>query len=447
VNGQTAGARSVRSLACGAVERILAGTGTSEGILESGRRHFEVRDRALFDQLTLGSIRWLLRLDHVLEAASRRPISQIDEALRAPLRVGAYQLLFLDRVPAHAAVDEAVEETRRRGLAHATGFVNGVLRRIARTPSLDAWPVRQGDAVHRLAVEQSHPEWLVRRWCDRFGLDRTRDLLVTNNRPRPATVLTFEDRGGRAAAQQALAAEGVEGEPSPISPLGLVVRAGRVFETDLFAAGSVYVQDAASQLAAWLPVPQAGEKILDLAAAPGGKTFSLIAWEPSVAVTAADRELSRLLVLRENLRRLRRTATLLASDAARPGLRPVHDRIVLDLPCSGTGTFRKHPELKWRLTPRFLEEMTRRGTELVTAAAACVRPGGLLCVITCSIEPEENEDVIAAARSALPELAAFDLAGRVPATAEEGLFDAGAWRLLPAGDHDGFTVHVLQRRD
>lgn len=446
MNARQGETRSVRSLACEAVDRILAGAGPTEAVLEAGRARLDSRDRALFDALTLGSVRWLLRLDHVIETASGRKLARIDQRLQAPLRVGAYQLLFLDRVPAHAAVDEAVEEARRRGLGRATGFVNGVLRRIARAPRLDSWPVREGDAVHRLAVEQSHPEWLVRRWLDHFGLERTRALLAANNRPRPATVLSFRDRGGREAAQSALAEEGVRSEPSPISPLGLIVREGRVMETDVFAGGAIYVQDAASQLAAWLPLPRRDERVLDLAAAPGGKSFSLLAWEPSLAVTAADRSLGRLRVMRQNLRRLGRSAALLVMDAASPALGPVYDRVVLDLPCSGTGTFRKHPELKWRLTADFLDEAGRRGTDLVIAAGACVRGGGLLCVITCSIEPEENERVIAAASAVSSEFAPVDLTGRIPPAAEPGLFGAGAWRLLPAADHDGFTVHVLRRR-
>lgn len=436
---------SPRSLACEALDRILVDAGPADSILEAGRRRLGPRDRALFDELTLGTVRWLRRLDDVLEQASRRSVAQIDSPLRAPLRVGAYQLLFLDRVPAHAAVNESAEEVRRRGQAHAVGFVNGVLRHLARRPRLSAWPVRAGDAVARLAIEQSHPDWLVRRWYGRFGAQRTGEMLAANNRPRPMTLLTFRDRGGRQATRQALRDVGVETQPSPLSPLGLIVRHGEPLRTPLFVQGSLYVQDAASQIAALLPLPGAGERVLDVASAPGGKTFSLLAWEPAARVTAVDRRLDRVLVLRHNVSRLQRDVLSLVMDGGKPAVRSLYDRVVIDLPCSGTGTFRKHPELKWRLAPEFLEESRRRGSEIAAAASACVRPGGLICIITCSIEPEENEEVVEALRHREPGLIPAELTSIIPVEARSGLIGDGAWRTLPGDDHDGFTVHVLRK--
>jgi len=445
VSTREEGQRSLRSLACEALDRILVDGRPADSILEVGRQRLGPRDRALFDELTLGTLRWLRRLDDVLGQVSRRPVAQIDSPLRAPLRIGAYQLLFLDRVPAHAAVNESVEEVRRRGQQHAAGFVNGVLRHLARRPDLRDWPVRTGDAVERLAIEQSHPDWLVRRWYARFGAQRTSAMLTANNCPRPMTLLTFRDRGGPESAIPALHEEGIEVEPSPLSPLGLIVRRGEALRARLFAEGSLYVQDAASQVAALIPLPQRGERVLDVAAAPGGKTFTLLAWEPTVRVTAADRQLGRMRVLRRNVTRLRRSVQALVMDGGKPAVRSPYDRVIVDLPCSGTGILRKHPELKWRLTPGFLEESGRRGGEIVAAASGCARPGGLICVITCSIEPEENEDVVEVLRRRVPGLVPVALENSVPPQVRPGLFGEGAWRTLPGGDHDGFTVHVLRK--
>ena len=270
----------VRVAAGWVLERTLLSHAPADAFLDSALARFDERDQALLRELVLGSLRWLRRLDHVISAASSRRFEDIEPALHAPLRIATYQLLLLDRVPAHAAVSEAVEQAHQVTHRGGASFVNGVLRRIARAPDLAAWPVRESDPVRRLGIELSHPDFLVARWLARFGTARTIELLTANNRAKPLQLLAFRDRGGRELLAEALIDEGLEVEPAALSPLGLTVRRGNPLATAAFRRGDCYVQDETSQAAALLPPPKPGERVLDAAAAPGGKAFALVAWEP-----------------------------------------------------------------------------------------------------------------------------------------------------------------------
>lgn len=434
-----------RRLAARVLDRVDRSRAPADRFLATAAATLAPRDAALLHELVLGTLRWRARLDHVLRLAAERELAAIDPALLNPLRLALFQLLALDRVPAHAAVSEAVEEVRRRGRGRAAGFANAVLRRVSRQARWEAWPVHETDAARRLAIEQSHPEWLVRRWLRRFGVERTERLLAANNRPRKPGLLTFRDRGGRLEVARRLTAQGVATRPSELSPLGLQVEDGDPLRSDEFARGTIYIQDAASQAAAWVPPPKAGERILDVAAAPGGKTFALLAWEPEVDVVACDLSLARLSTMRRNARRLSREVPLIAADGTRPPLGARFDRVVLDLPCSGTGTLRKHPELKWRLQPAELERLADSGLRLARAAAAAVRPGGRLCLIACSIEPEENEGVVERLLAADPTLRPAPPGDDLPSSLTGAVQGDCGWRVLPDADLDGFTVHVLAR--
>jgi 16S rRNA (cytosine967-C5)-methyltransferase len=437
---------STRELAAWAIERTLEERRPLATDLATAEALCRPRDRGLLRQLVLGTVRWLLRLDEIVRQASSRPLSRIDPLILAPLRLGVYQLVFLDGVPAHAAVDESVAMARNRTHKGAAGFVNAVLRQVSRKPRLEDWPVRGGNSVSRLAIEQSHPLFLVQRWLRRIGEQATRSLLEANNRPRGLHLLTFSDRGGPAVAAERLLESGCRTEPSLVAPLGLRVLEGRPFETASFSDGEIYVQDEGSQLAALLPPPIAGEQVLDVAAAPGGKTFSLMACEPGVRATVSDFSLSRLRVLDENLSRLGRRAGELVMDGARPALRPVFDRVVVDLPCSGTGTLRKYPELKWRLSEAEIGRLGRQGRVLVDASAGLVKPGGLLVVITCSLEHDENEIVMRGVLESA-DFAAVDLVEHLASDAAGRVEGPGLWRLWTGADHDGFTVQVARKAE
>lgn len=437
---------SVRATAGWVVERTLASLAPAETYLAGALQRFEPRDRGLLVELAMGTLRWLRRLDAVIAQASDRGLESIDPALLTPLRLAVYQLLFLDRVPAHAAVDEAVDQAARRTHRGGASFVNAVLRRIARAPRLEDWPVRESDPVRRLAVETSHPEFLVARWLERFGRDLTIAVLQADNRPRPLHLLAFKDRGGRELLAESLIDAGVEVDPSSLSPVGLVVRSGDPLDTEPFRRGDFYVQDEASQAAALIPPPRAGERVLDVAAAPGGKTFALLANEPELRPVLADVDPARVGILRRNLDRLGRRLPVAVADGARPPWSRSFDRVVVDLPCTGTGTLRNHPELKWRISEGEIGRLSRQALAMLEGAASAVSETGWLVAITCSLEAEENEDVVAALLARRDDLELVELEGLLSPPLDRAIRGTGFWRIFPAGDHDGFSLHVLRRR-
>lgn len=437
---------NVRVSAAWVVERTLSSRAPSQEFLLSALGRCDEQDHGLLRELSLGTLRWLRRLDNVLSLASHRPFSKIEPALRAPLRIAAYQLLFLDRIPPHAAVSEGVDHARRMTHRGGASFTNAVLRRIARQRSLDSWTVDEKDPVRRLAIETSHPDFLVRRWLERLGEAEARQLLDANNRPKSLQLLAFRDRGGREMLAETLIDEGVAVEPSALSPMGLIVRQGNPLRSPSFFEGAFYLQDEASQAAALIPPPRPGERILDAAAAPGGKGFTLLAAEPTVKVFQSDVSLGRLQRLRSNIRRLGRRLPIFVADAGRPPLAAPFDRILLDLPCSGTGTLRKNPELKWRISDDEIGRLSRQSLRLMEGMAELLAPKGYLVVITCSLEPEENEAVVERFLARNGAFRPVSLEDTLRFPLNQGIFAPGAWRMVPSGEHDGFTVHVLERR-
>ncbi len=444
-DSRRAGSDSVRAVAAWVVDRTLASRAPAESFLSSAAERFDERDQRLLRELVYGTLRWLRRLDHVIERASARRLPEIQPELLTILRLATLQLLFLDRVPAHAAVSEAVDQAMLRSHRGGASFVNAVLRRIAREPALDAWPVEAADPVHRMAIEKSHPDALVARWVDHFGAAAAARLLDANNRPKPLHLLAFRDRGGREALAEDLIDAGLEVVPCRLSPVGLTVREGNPFATAAFDQGAFYVQDEASQAAALLPPPRPGETVLDAAAAPGGKGLALLAFEPEIRLVSADVSLARLTTVAENGRRLARRLALVVADATAPPWARRFDRVVLDAPCSGTGTLRKHPELKWRWSESELARLAAQAERLLGACAEAVAPGGLLSFVTCSLERDENEDVATRFLAARTEFTMVDPAENADPVARAAGSAPGFWRLPTGDDHDGFTVHVFRR--
>jgi len=223
------------------------------------------------------------------------------------------------------------------------------------------------------------------------------------------------------------------------------VRRGNPLTTAAFARGDFYIQDETSQAVAVIPLPRPGEVVLDAAAAPGGKSFSLIAHEPMVRVTAADVSAARVQVLRTNLRRLRRRLPLLVADAGTPAVSRLFDRVILDLPCTGTGTLRRHPELKWRISEGEIGRLSRQALRILGGAAPLVAAGGLLVAITCSLEREENEEVVSRFLATHPEFSAVRLEEILDTPLAGGITGPGTWRVPTGGDHDGFSLALLAK--
>jgi 16S rRNA (cytosine967-C5)-methyltransferase len=351
-------------------------------------------DRSLAHEIAAGVLRHRTALDAALTPHLKAGTGGVRDDLLEILRLGAYQILFLERVPSHAAVDTAVSLGRRIGGASVGGFLNAVLRKVAEEKS-DARTVGQSDGREEeasvppedLAAEYSHPAWLVTRWIARFGPPETERLLRANN-SRPPLVIQ-PALWSLEALTAALDAQGIAWARAPYDA-GLVIRDHRPQALPGLAAGACYIQDPAQALVVRYAAIPEGASIFDACAAPGGKSVALSVHAGSLV--AADLRPARARRLRENVRRAAGGggAAILVADAAAPPVRQ-HDAVLLDVPCLGTGTFARHPDARWRVTREALETLTAQAARLLRAQAEVVRKGGLLVFATCSLEPEENE--------------------------------------------------------
>lgn len=368
------------------------------------------RDRALAAEIAIGTLRWRAALDCVLAQASSRALDTLDPDVLDVLRAAAYQLRHLQRVPAHAVVHDAVALTRTTARARAAGFVNAVLRALAGRPQAAALPARPAgaesaggldrrQALAWLATTQSHPRWLVERWLDRYGFDAAARWTSFNNAAAPITIRANTLRISPPALAEQLASRGVEVAPSRWSPAALIVTRGNPLATDLAADGLFQVQDEASQLVAELVRARPAERVLDACAAPGGKTVAIAgAMANRGLLVAGDRRPARLALLAERLARCScRNTRAVRLDARGPlPFDAVFDWVLVDAPCSGLGTLRRDPDIRWRRRPDELAALGRLQSALLAGTATVVAPGGRLVYATCSSEPEENQDVVEA---------------------------------------------------
>lgn len=391
---RTAAFRALRAIDTGSVDLPAA--------LARGRADLDdERDRALTMQIVTGTLRWQRSLDHLIEHFARRPLAKMDDEIVTILRLSLYQVLHLDRVPAAAAVDDAVDLTRLARKPSATGFVNGVLRSVVRQRNRLPLPARPASAAGRdealayLGVTHSHPAWLVARWLERYGFDATEQWVQFNNDAPALTLRANRLRVSRAALQESLAREGVETEATTFAPDGLVVVAGNPLRTTL--DGSFVVQDESSQLITQALGARPGDTVLDLCAAPGGKTSAIASDMAADGVlVASDVRPRRMRLLAQTIRATGAANVRLLQVDAEGALpfRPLFDRVLVDAPCSGLGTIRRDPDIRWRRHEEELADLSRRQLALLERAAAVVKPGGRLVYATCSSEPDENEAVV-----------------------------------------------------
>jgi 16S rRNA (cytosine967-C5)-methyltransferase len=400
-------------------------------------------DHDLLRRIVLGVLRHRSSLDAELAAASRIPWKRLAPPLREVLEVALYQVRHLDRVPEYAAVDQAVRQARRSGGEGAARLVNAILRNVLRTPAASAPAAEDTSSPADLARRYSHPEFLVRRWLERFGRPAAVSILEADNAPSGVDLLVNPRRSDRDGLARALAAEGIETMPASMTPLGLTVRSGNALASPLFAAGHFSVQDAAGQALPLLFPP--GETLIDLAAAPGGKSFAAVSLGRVRRAIALDRSPGRLELLLETRRRLGILEVLpAAGDVLAPPLAVREsERVLFDAPCSGTGTLRKNPEIRYRLTPDAVERLARAQERGLASAASLLAPGGFLLYSTCSLEEEENERVVARVLAGDSGLEPAP----IEAPPELSAFVSGAmFRVLPDASRDGFTAHLLRRR-
>jgi 16S rRNA (cytosine967-C5)-methyltransferase len=415
-------------------------------LLASREEGLSSLDRALCHELVMGVLRRQLWLDRLIEHYANRKVAGLDESVRIILRIGLYQLRFLSRVPASAAVNESVNLVHFARLRSAGSFVNAVLRRATREPAVDpATDIH--DPLEWLSVATSHPLWLIERWTKAIGSAETQALAYANNKPAPVAFRVVKSRAQEADVCETLRASGAELIPSKVSPGAWRVSGAGSLLAEFTAAGKVYVQDEASQLVASQLDVQPGQRVLDLCAAPGSKTTQLADLGlDSAVIVAADLHEHRLrtLVSSAEIQGLRSIHCV-----ALDGLQPLpfaegtFDRVLVDAPCSGTGTLRRNPEIRWRISPADIADLAGRQKQLLFNAARVVRPGGRLIYSTCSVEHEENEDVV---RTFLENNETFRLIElTLNGTVKTSLGKARTWPHRQGTD--GFFISAFERKD
>ncbi len=397
-----------------------------------GAGRLDQRDHALATEISLGCLRRQGEVDALLEEASGRSIVKFDPEVRAALRIGCYQLCYLDRIPPRAAVSESVELVKMARKTSAAGLVNAVLRRVpAMSPQTDEGG-RSGDTTLAL----NYPAWMVKRWQENFGAETTFGIMRAGIDAAP-TYLRLNPAFDPSETQGLLSSEGVETKAMP-EPLALLVVSGKVHQSRCLAEGRCRIQDVSSQRVVPLLELEPRHTFLDLCAAPGGKTFQAIDVRGgSRGVVAADRHLHRLRTLHQ-LAAVPTAASLtvrgidsVVLDARQPlPFRRTFDRILVDAPCSGTGTLARNPEIKWRLRPDDISELAAKQGAILCHALDFLAPGGILVYSTCSLEPEENQQVIDTVRK------------------EKTSFEPGAYfqRVPGREPGDGFFACQMRRR-
>lgn len=420
----------------------------SSALLARPDNDLNEKDRALSHELVLGVLRRRLWLDRTLEHFADRKIGSLDPAVTLALRLGLYQLRFLSRVPASAAINESVNLVKAARLKSAAAFVNAVLRRATREPDYDP-SAAATDPIEKLAIETSHPPWLVAHWSEQFGHEEASAIARANNDPAPLAFRFTARASGeteRSRIIDELRDAGSELVQSQIAPGAW--RAGRTSTLirQLGDLGLIYFQDEASQLITHLLGARAGDCVLDVCAAPGSKSTSIAVQAPESSIVAADLYEHRVRTMKELASHQQVNNILfLVADATR-GLsfdERSFDRVLVDAPCSGTGTLRHNPEIRWRLKPTDIAELAGKQKQILETASAMVRPGGLLLYSTCSLEKDENETVIQEFLEHHPEF----LVSRFE-THDDLQTRGGALRTWPhRQDVDGFFVMAFQRND
>ena len=418
-------------------------------LLHSDRlSRLSTQDRGLATELVMGVLRWRSRLDEAISTVSSQKLSKLDPEVLESLRLAAYQIGFLQRIPAHAAVNDSVELVKRKKKRSAAPFVNGVLRKLIATKSAFEPVLAPGPkTIPELVTMYAHPLWLVDRWASRYGLQAA-EAICSHNQQVPTTSIHVTDD----AVLPELEDAGIKLEPGSLVSNARRVTSGDITKTRALLEGRIAIQDEASQLIAMLV--GRGERLLDCCAAPGGKTAILAERNPQSAVLAAEIHEHRAQTMQQRLRRHANVKVITADTTSLTGEKDF-DRILADVPCSGTGTLARNPEIKWRLQPSDLADLHARQVNILRAALTKLKPGGRLVYSTCSLETEENEQVVTDALSGETRYEILELRSELEQLRNEGetsfpdpalLLDGPFLRTLPGKfPADGFFATLIQR--
>jgi len=400
-------------------------------------------DRALCHELVLGVLRWQLQLDEIIQHFSQRKIDSIDPPVRRALRLGIYQLRFLSRVPASAAVNESVNLVNRARVSSARPLVNAVLRRATREPDYSP-SANISDPIERIAIETSHPRWLIERWSRAFGIEQTESFARANNETPVTAIRVVASAGDEERVLEQLRSAGATLSRSAVTTGAWRVSGATRKVRELAEIGAIHIQDEASQLVAEVVNAQPGDRVLDVCAAPGGKTTLIAERAQAGLVLATDASERRLSTVAQTveLHRLN-NVRLMIVDAREPLPFPIQslDRVLVDAPCSGTGTLRHNPEIRWRLKCDDIDELAQQQLQFLMNASQAVKRSGLLVYSTCSVEQEENEGVVEQFLTRMPEFRQMSVSVN-----ERLMVPSGAARTWPQRDGtDGFFITSFRR--
>jgi 16S rRNA (cytosine967-C5)-methyltransferase len=414
-------------------------------------------DRHLTTALVLGVLRWQIQLDHQLQALLKRPRAKLDREILIALRLGAFQLLHLDRIPARAAIDESVELAKQSGHKFASGMVNAVLRKLS--ASAPRFELSEQNPMGP-ALAEGHPGWMVERWVDFYGIEAAR-VICRHGQIQPGLTVRIVGSG----AEEELARAGVQLGPGELLTAARAVVSGEVTATAAFREGRIRIQDEGSQLVAELAAGSGRETargarvILDACAAPGGKTLILAERNEAGRIVACETSKQRLAQLRDRVALYGDRIECRLADATALAEEGTFDLVLADVPCSGTGTLGRNPEIRHRLRVEDLARQAERQRAILGGALRAARTGGEVVYSTCSLEPEENEQVVDAVLASGVKARQVSLAGRIEALGESGvlhsggaerlrscLTPSGALQLLPeALNTDGFFIALMER--
>ncbi len=418
----------------------------TDALLDETRRLFDARDCAFITELVYGVLRNRERIDWSLNQFSKKPIEKTDDRTRAVLRLGAYQVLFLDRVPVSAAINTSVELAKYYGGSH--GYVNGLLRNLDRNRKAVAWPE---EPVRCLSVLYSHPLWLVRRWYLRFGAERTETILRENNRPAPLVIRANALKITKQELRASLEAEGATVAEVRYSSAGLEITSSPGIQTlSAYQKGLFIVQDEAAQLVGMMLDARPGEIVLDACAAPGGKATHLAEMMKNEGtLIALESDAKRTQRIRENSDRLGITIIRPAlGDASAYRQEASFDKILIDAPCTGLGVLRRHPDGRWNKTERNIRERQLLQKRILDNCSKLLKPGGALVYATCTTEPEENEGAINSFLAEHPAFARDDPRQHLPPAAAKLVDDKGFFRTFPGEPAlDGFFGARLVKKN
>jgi len=428
----------------GAYSNLLLNTALQKAALSKS-------DAGLATELIYGTISRLNTLDYFLDKYVNKGTRKLQPWVRALLRLSLYQIIYLDRIPDHAVVSEAVNLAKRRGHQGISGMVNGVLRNILRQKESLAIPADL-PAAKRISLQHSHPEWLVERWISQYGPETAEAICAANNEPPAVSVRVNTTMISREELLKEMEGRGLQAAPSTLSPYGIVVKgAGNMALTDWYREGMISIQDESSMLVAEAVGPEPGMRVLDCCAAPGGKSAHMgELMKDQGSIVANDIHSHKGKLIADQAARLGldciRTVTGDALELPSRFEPASFDRILLDAPCSGLGVIRRKPDLKWGKTEEDIREIAALQSKLLDSVSALLRPGGVLVYSTCTIEPQENEGVVTSFVNRHPEFE-LDETGSLSRLKDNALVRGGGIQILPQHYHsDGFYIARLRRR-